>query len=294
MNDFDRGARYAVKMEPEGTIRWLFPRLAESFHFHRWLDSQSAPRPGEPDRRCDTIAELVDEEGLNPPWAGVVELFSEPDSEALDRAVEYLSRFRRELRQGPHGRDKYPFAVGLVFLTGAARQRRLDMNLPGMPEVGLWFGPRVLDLSEEDALAHLESIEQNGLPRGLLVWVPLMTGGQSAEVVRRWRLLAETDERGLTLADLALNFARLAGCWDVWKEGLEGIMLKSSPYIDEVRAEMLQKAVLSVLEARFPGQVPAVVAERVKTEIDLARLEEWLQRASTASLEGFQLGMVAA
>ena len=36
-------------------------------------------------------------------------------------------------------------AVALVFLTGASSEKRLDMNLPGMGEVGLWFGPRVLD-----------------------------------------------------------------------------------------------------------------------------------------------------
>ena len=29
---------------------------------------------------------------------------------------------------------------------GSPRETRLDMNLPDMPEVGLWFGPRVLDL----------------------------------------------------------------------------------------------------------------------------------------------------
>ena len=43
--------------------------------FSRWLDSQSAPRPGEPDRRCDTIMELVHREGLSHTRAVVIMYF---------------------------------------------------------------------------------------------------------------------------------------------------------------------------------------------------------------------------
>lgn len=150
MNDFDRAARCAVKECPSATMRWLFPRLKPGVRYRGWLDAQSAPRPGEPDRRCDTIAELIDDEGLTTPWAAVIELFTEADSDAIDRAVEYVGRFRRELRHGPHGRDRYPFVVALVFLTGASAEVALNTNLPGMEEVGMWFGPRVLDLRAED------------------------------------------------------------------------------------------------------------------------------------------------
>jgi hypothetical protein len=124
MNDFDQGARHAVKLEPDGTKLMLYPRLKPSLKYRRWLDSQSAPRPGEPDRRCDTIMALIDEEGTTPPHALVVELFTEPDGGALDRAVEYSGRFRGELRHGPGKRDKFLFLVGLVFLTGAPGRPR--------------------------------------------------------------------------------------------------------------------------------------------------------------------------
>jgi hypothetical protein len=87
VNDFDRAARHAVKASTAGTVRWLFPRLTASVGYHRWLEAQSAPRPGEPDRRCDTIAELTDDEGLIPPWACVIELFTEPDGDAIDRTL---------------------------------------------------------------------------------------------------------------------------------------------------------------------------------------------------------------
>ncbi|MBY0227655.1 MAG: hypothetical protein K2W96_00100 [Gemmataceae bacterium] len=116
-NDFDRAARRAVLDDPAGHTRWLLPHLPVGWRYRKPLPSQSAPRPGEPDRRCDTIAELVYEGGMAAPWAAVLELFTNPDSEALDRLGEYLFRFRRELRHGPHGKDKYRFAGVLLFLT---------------------------------------------------------------------------------------------------------------------------------------------------------------------------------
>jgi hypothetical protein len=258
--------------------------------FHRWLDSQSAPRPGEPDRRCDTILELTHAEG--PPWACVVELFTEPDADAIDRALEYLGRFRRELRHGPHGHDRYPFAVALVFLTGKPRETRLDMNLPGVEEVGLWFGPRVLDVSAEDAVAHLDAIGQNVLPRGLLTWLPLMRGGQTVEAVHRWRSLAEGHPQLQTMIDLVLTFARLTDCEAVWRMELEDMMVTVSPYMEEARLKIRRQDLQALLEARFPSAVPAGVDERVNAETDLAKLMRWIVLAGTSkSPEEFQAGM---
>jgi hypothetical protein len=55
---------------------------------------------------------------------GVIELFTRADADALDRTGEYLWRFRRELRHGPHGRDKYHFVAAMIFLTGLCAERR--------------------------------------------------------------------------------------------------------------------------------------------------------------------------
>jgi hypothetical protein len=268
--------------------------LQASVRYRGWLDAQSAPRPGEPDRRCDTIAELADDEGLAPRWACVIELFTEADSDAIDRSIEYVGRFRRELRHGPHGRDKYQFAVALIFLTGASAETRVNANLPGMEEVGMWFGPRVLDLRGEDGVAHLEAIEQNRQARGLLAWVPLMKGGQSEETVRRWRAQAEAEpEIGLrnTLVDVALTFSWLTDSRDVWMNGLEGLVQKHSPYVDEVRMEMLQKTTIDALEVHFPGAIPPAVVEGVKAETDLTKLDRWHKLAVKADLASIQKDM---
>ena len=95
MNDFDKAGRYAVKHGPHETRRWLFPDAPDSLRFGGWLDAQSAPRPGEPDRRCDTIMRLKYDEG--PWWAAVFEIFTGHDANALDRAgiahrVAYTSK----------------------------------------------------------------------------------------------------------------------------------------------------------------------------------------------------------
>src|SRR5215470_14243365 len=116
MNDFDRAGRHAVKLRPAVLLAWLFLRL-KRLRFARWHDSQSAPRPGEPERRCDTLAELTDPGGTSAPWTAVIELFTEADADPLDRGVEYVGRFRRELRHGPHGHDRYHDVV--LLPTGA-------------------------------------------------------------------------------------------------------------------------------------------------------------------------------
>ncbi len=161
MNDFDQAGRFEVKGSPDAHLAWMFPGAWKKLTFSRWLDSQSAPRPGEPDRRCDTIAELVDRKRKSPPLACVVELFTGPDADALDRCGEYLWRFRRELRHGPHGQDKYPFVAALIFLTGRCSEREVRVKLPGEAGVIHVLAPRVLELESEDAVAFLDAIEQN-------------------------------------------------------------------------------------------------------------------------------------
>jgi hypothetical protein len=164
-----------------------------------------------------------------------------------------------------------------------------------MEEVGLWFGPRVLDLSQEDAVVHLDAIQQNRLGRWLLVWVPLMKGGQTIEVARRWRTLADPDPRLPAMAVLARTFARLTECEGVSLEATEDVMIKTVPFWDEVRQEerikMGRKWVRDALEARFPGSVPAAVLQRINDEEGLDKLERWHKLAITASLEAFQQAM---
>lgn len=300
MNDFDQAARYIVKADATGHVRWLFPKLQTHLAFARWLDSQSAPRPGEPDRRCDTIAELVDTTGASGPRALVMELFTDADANACSRTLQYLGRFATEIRHGPHGRDVYNFSAGMIFLTNRPGVVEIVSNLPA-DEATLVFRPRLRVLSEEVAIATLDAFEENRLGWGVLAWVSLMQGGQTPALVARWRAivekLADTGMRR-TLLDVIVVFAQLTDSVEVWKKGLEGMDMNESIVMREVREkgraegreeatrQARRDAVLEALGTRFT--VPVEVRERILSESDIAVLIRWLPLAVTADLDSFK------
>src|SRR5689334_5670818 len=108
---FDQAARFLIKLDPGGFLHWLIASLQGVLLFSRWRDTQTIPFPGEPDRRCDTVAELSSAEGTGPPWLLVLELQTRPDPDIAERLLEYLASLRRQVRHGPHGHDKYPVAA---------------------------------------------------------------------------------------------------------------------------------------------------------------------------------------
>jgi hypothetical protein len=283
MNDFDQGGRFQVKSNGEAHVQWLFPRAFVHLRFARWLDSQSAPRPGEPDRRCDTIAELVHREGLSHPRAAVIELFTAPDSEALDRAVEYLGRFRRELRHGPGNRDKYPLVAAMIFLTGTCAEKELKADLPDEDDVETTVRPRVLELAGQDSLVFLDAIEQNRLPRPLLPWAVLMRHSRLASTAERWaRLCADLSEtQRRTAASLALTFSELVDARRLWRPSLEVFNVNESVLWREVRMGLQRENLLKLLRARLKGDRLAEAVARVEKQDDLATLSRWFDVALT-------------
>ncbi len=99
MNDYDK-ARYAIKLAPDGFLRWLLPGLDPSVRFGRWLDAQTIPFPNEPARRPDTVAELVRGDASGPPFVLVVEVQTRPDADLPDRLLEYMARLRASCGTG--------------------------------------------------------------------------------------------------------------------------------------------------------------------------------------------------
>jgi hypothetical protein len=214
-NIYDQYARYTAKLDPPGFFRWLLEGAEGNLVFTRWLDTQKIPFPGEPDRCCDTVAELTPADRLGPPQALVAEFTTRPDADMLDRLLEYLAGVRRELRHGPHGRDRYPVAAALVQLTGPRPNDTLDMVLPGADGIGLRFKVAVRTLAEEKATETLAGIAAGQLAAALLPWVPLMQGGDRPEILAEWRRLAEMEpdsRRRAQYGSLALVGAELAGC----------------------------------------------------------------------------------
>src|SRR3954452_15518442 len=158
VNAYDQSARYSVQSDPLGFVRWLIPGLDPGLVFHGCLDTRTLPFPGEPDRTCDTVADLATDRASGPRWALVVEFQSEPEAEMLARLLEYLARLRRGLRFGPDRRGRFQVAAALVGLTGPPQPSMLEMALPGLTPPTLHFRPTVRTLRDEEAGETLDRI----------------------------------------------------------------------------------------------------------------------------------------
>ena len=174
MNVFDQAARYCVRADPLGFLRWLIRGLDPALKFHGWLDTRTVPFPGEPDRTCDTVADLAANAEAILRWALVTEFQTEPGTDMLDRLLEYVIRIRRALRFGPSRRAKFQVVAALVNLTGPAQPDTLEMALPGLAFPGLHFSAAVRTLRDEDAAVTLDQIARGGPGRHracLLGWI---------------------------------------------------------------------------------------------------------------------------
>src|SRR5262245_33205345 len=104
MGDYDQAERYAIKrIDPPGFLRWLLVGLDADLVFVRWLETQLAPFPGEPNRRPDCVAGFVSHSGTQAPWACLVEPQGQEQADFLVRVVQYLMVLHTELRTGPAG-----------------------------------------------------------------------------------------------------------------------------------------------------------------------------------------------
>jgi hypothetical protein len=287
---YDQTARYAMKLDPAGFLRWLLEGVELELAFTRWLDTQTIPFPGEAERRCDTVAEMVRRDGLGPPWALVAEAQTEPDPDILARLLEYMGRLLRELRHGPHGRDRYLVAGTVVTLTGSGPAAEVDMVLPGPGALGFRWRHGGRAFANENATGTLARIEAGQVSRALLPWVPLMRGGGEAITIAGWRRLGETETDRRRRADygaLAKIFAELTEWKDTWQSALEDWTVEESPIINKWQAQARIKDrrdwLLRLVRAKFPGQVPPELASAIESQSDEDQLSRWYDLALAAS-----------
>lgn len=295
MGQFDQAARYTAKLDPPAFLRWLLPGLDPALAFRGWLDTRTLPFPGEPDRTCDTVAELPDAAYIGRLWALIVEFQSEPDPEILERLLEYMIRLRREVRHGSDRRERYVTAAVLLNLTGPAQADVLDMVLPCAAEVRLRFRPMVRTLRDEDAVATLREIEAGAVGLCVSPWIPLMHGGGDPGTIEEWKRVAgaEQDSRLRSVyGSLAPVFAELAGREVEWAQALEGWNVRQSTIISGWQAEARRDDLLRVLQARFRVPIPEEVSSAVEAQDDLNELSRWLVLAATAeSLDAFRAAL---
>jgi len=295
MAELDQTARYALKLAPAEVIAWVLADLDADLTFASWLDTEMIAFPGEANRRCDTVAELVSRSGNSPPWALVLEVEARPRAKILARVLEYRARLLRKLRHGPRRRDSYLVAVVVFFLCGRRDNLTLQARLPGT-DIGHDDRVRAICLAGQQAGTVLERIGRGELGWSVLIWVPLMAGASEAVVVKEWVRLAKEEpdaQRRSEYAGLALVFATWAGHGTIWKQALEGFNVEKISIVEEwkdsAQREAYRKSLLVVLKRRFHVEVPPDLSKTIQQTTDSSVLFQWLDEAlQTESLEAFR------
>jgi len=229
VNDFDKAARYAARMDPEAFLGWVLTLPAEAFAFAGWLDTRGVVFPGGDDRTGDTVAGVTRTDAGGEPWLFAVEFQVEPDAEMFGRMLEYLGNLWRRVRpDGARGSRFAPVGV-VVNLTGTGNATRQHVWPAAGVNTTLLVNER--NLAMESAEELLVKIGTGVVSRAVLPWVPLMTGADEAGIVEQWKRLAEAepdDRRRSNYGGLAKVFADAAGRFPLWSQALEGWNMKRS------------------------------------------------------------------
>src|SRR5262249_27156039 len=202
-----------------------------AWRWRGWLDSQTIPYPGDPDRRCDTVAWFDRPKGDAPPLAVVLEFMSRPRSVALERLTEYTLCIHRDL---PLERDPLVLfdVIGiLVNLTGEMASGEWAMTPPDTEGLGLNSRLGLRNLATKSAHDVLGAVQAGTVARAVLAFLPLMAGADQPKVASEWARLAGDEEDELRRADLgglARVFVELAGRRPIWAPVLEGWKVERS------------------------------------------------------------------
>jgi hypothetical protein len=237
--------------------------------------------------------------------ACVTDFQTEPESDILERLLEYGIRVRREARADHQGRArKFEVVAALSNLTGNPQSATWDMHPPGFSGAGQSFTVILRTLSAEDAAETLDGIEAGRIARCLLPWIPLMTGGNDSRIIERWKQIAAVEPEAHRRADyagLALVFSELSGGREVWKRALEGWNMRQSQQVLEWQAEAAAEAaaearkeerlgaLLDVVWLQFGASVPDELIAQMKGLTDYTDISRWFEAAVTSrTLEQFQ------
>jgi uncharacterized protein DUF4351 len=307
MSDFDKAARYQIKQEPAGFVRWLFRPTAAPLHFHGWIDARRLALPAEGDLTCDTVADLRVPEQNTAAWALILEVQAESRAELIQRLLGYTVRLQSELSVNTDG-IAWQVGGAVVNLTGPAQPDGMTLALPGVPACELRFRILQRTLRDESAADTLALIAAGEVTRWLLPWIPLMQGGAEAAIMGQWKAIAESeaDRRIRAIwASLTLVFAELANRAEPWERALEGWNVQKSMYIEswreegrkegrvegreEGRLQILRDLIQRMLADKF-GTLPTELVERIQAMADEARLNAIFEQAMhIQALEDLQL-----
>ncbi|MGL4552483.1 MAG: hypothetical protein ACRC33_15020 [Gemmataceae bacterium] len=286
-NRFDQAARYVARYDPQGFLGWLIDGFAGALHFARWLDTRTAPPPGQADQTADRVALLRELVAVVPPWLLLLEFQTEPDPAMFGRLLRELGRLWDDHRPDDTPSSRYQVAAAVVNLTGTSRSvpasRSHALPVPGRYGLTLTVCERYL--GEESAAEALDGVAAGAVTRGVLPLIPLMLGGGEAGTMERWKELAgrepESRRRG-ELGMLTLVMAELGGAVDEWKRALEGWNVRESKVWREFQE-------MAKAEAR--AEIAAIMREEGKAE---GREEGKAEGREEGKAEGREEGRAAA
>jgi hypothetical protein len=240
MTKYNDAELHAIKeLDPQGYLSWHLSELDPDLVWYTWLESQVAPPPGLPFLRCDCVAGLHSRSGSQAPWACLIEAQAQPIPRLGVWVLVYLGLLHEDLRFGPHDRDRFQMMAAVLNLTDTPLSTAIDWvppvkHLALQPDeqaVGVKCRFWVRNVREEGADLTLEQIAERKVALCILVWVPLMAGGDDPRVVQRWREVALLQDEPHLLADyvvLALVFAELAGRRAAWAAALKEFNVQDS------------------------------------------------------------------
>ena len=270
VNDFDQGTRWAYKnLDSPRILQCLWRHAMRSRRFANWLDSTITGFPGEPERRCDTIAEFLSLNGTLPPVAAIAESMTASTSDMLVRFGEYCLRLRRELVY-QSGKPTVPYQIvcGVFLLTGKAPKPWVMATDDFDCEISVKI--KIVALRDLDAEVILREIVAKETSWGLLPFVPLMKHGNKLKVIEAWKSAVDTvaaaKHRG-DIKHLALMYSQLTKRQTLWQQQLEGWQMQKrsnivveieqrSEKIGEQRATLRNSRafIIRVLKRRFGGR----------------------------------------
>jgi hypothetical protein len=292
-NPFDKAARYAVKLDPAGFLGWALALAPEGFEFRGWLDTRGVPFPGELDRTGDLVAHLTDPATNLVPWAVPIEFQTEPDPLMFGRLLIYLGHLWIRLKPDPERGSRFRLGPVVVNLTGTGfASRRMEWQQAGF---GTTVNVRERNMEDESADETLTGIAAGRWSRGLLPWIPLMTGGDDSGIIDRWKALADGEpdfRRRAEFSGLGKVMAEAAGRGAIWKNALRDWNVQQSEVVnewkEEARADARAASLIDVLELRFGKLSPELTAAIHDTTAS-AKLREWIKLAvKVASIDEFR------
>jgi hypothetical protein len=253
VSKFNDAELHAIKeLDPAGYLRWQVSGLDPDLEWYTWLESQVAPPTGMPMLRGDCVAGLRSRSGTQPPWACLIEAQAQPIPRLAVWLLVYLGLLHEDLRSGPHDRDRFGMLGAVLNLTDTVLATTIDWTPPAPPDgPSVHAGFAVRNVRQESAEQTLAAIASGETALCILVWVPLMEGGDRPEVMERWQELALRQPQKHVRADyciLARTLAELAGREALWTAALKEFDMKDSVLLTQIEDAAIERGMKKGIE----------------------------------------------